>query len=423
MKIALIYSFEESNWFSCTKIVKNLLSSYLMAFKNDEVIHYNYNYSTIEYDTEILIDKIKIDKPEKVIFLDHKPHPIHLLTKLINRLPSYEPEINIHIYGDFTLFFNAWEKSNSLLLNKKVKFLCASEAQVELVKKFMESKDTFIKKVPFPVDVKEFNLKKDVNDIKGELGLDKAAKVILYTGRFSMQKKTVELIQTFSQALEEKLISNNTYLLLAGEFDSLGFTFGDVYHHQGEYFREYDRAFNQLPKSSQERIIFLGKIDNKLLINYYNQADVFMSLSTYHDEDYGMSVAEAGISGCALLLSGWAGYKSFQHKNDCELVRTWLGKSQPEVDLDDAKNKLSKVLNKPVDREKNHIEFKDHHSVEAIADLLGKISKEECSEFKGFNSFLFKMGRYEQISNFMFFDDTKREMNQYYYEVYDVYAT
>jgi len=288
----------------------------------------------------------------------------------------------------------------------------------------MENDNTYVEKVPFPVEIKEFYLKEKSKDIRNEYNLPANSKIILYTGRFSMQKKTVELVRTFGQAHSEKIIPENTFLLLAGEFDSLGFPFGDLYHHQGEYFREYDHEFQKLDKNTQSKILFLGKIENNKLVDYYNSADVFMSLSTYHDEDYGMSIAEAGISGCPLILSDWAGYKSFAHKNDCELVKTWLGKSQPEVDLEDAKLKLSSILSSNIiDRNKNHQEFNRNHSVEAVARKLESINKVECEPFQGFNSFLFQMGRYEQISNFMFFDDTKKEMNKFYYEVYDVYAT
>ena len=73
------------------------------------------------------------------------------------------------------------------------------------------------------------------DDIRKELGLKKDDKILLYTGRMSLMKRSVEMVTLFLKLLQDKKIPENTYLLMVGEFDSLGFSFGDEFHHEGEY--------------------------------------------------------------------------------------------------------------------------------------------------------------------------------------------
>ncbi len=426
MKIALLYSFKESSWFSCTKIVKNLLDSYDLAFKDDEILRLNYSDTLSASESLELRGKILEEKPDKLVFLDHRPHPVYLLNSIFRVNTKYNPEIDFHIFGDFTLMFSQWMGIDRLLKDKKVRFFCASDAQVSLVKKFFDNENQYIKKIPFPVSSKEFFHKENSNcKIREELSIEGDATVLLYTGRLSLQKKTLDLLDKFDQAINNGLIPDDTYLLLAGEFDSLGFSFGDVYHHFGEFFRSFDRKLNNLSKKTRERIKYLGKVDNKLLNNYYNTANVYVSFSTYHDEDYGMSVAEAGIAGMPLLLTDWAGFKSFNRGEYCELIPTKLGRFEPEIYKDIALEKLVKVVTeyKTFDRKKISQDFIDNNSVEAVANLLGKYSKEVATPFNGFNPFLYRISRVSMLEQHTFFDPNSKSLNQYYYEVYDVYAS
>ena len=425
MKIALLYSYKESNWFSCTKIVKNLLDSYALALKDHKVIKLNYSANLNSSESSSLAETIIKEKPDKLVFLDHLPHPVSLLHLIFKIDSAYSPKIDIHVFGDFTLMFDKWMAVDALLRDKEVKFYCASDAQVELVSKFFEDKDQYIKKVPFPVSTKEFCIKDKYVDIRNELDIPADSTVLLYTGRMSLQKKVVELLEVFSFAIENNKISENTYLLLAGEFDTLGFAFGDVYHHHGEFFRQFDRKLSTLSDKVKSKIKFLGSVKNSKLNDYYNSADIFISLSTYHDEDYGMSVVEAGISGTPLLLSDWAGFKSFKHGEYCELISTKLGRFEPEIDIDEAVTKLEKIVKniKKYDSILIAEDFNKYHSVEGVAKLIKKYGEEPTKEFLGFNSFLYRISRVSVLEQHLFYDSNSKSLNQYYYEVYDVYAS
>ena len=69
-----------------------------------------------------------------------------------------------------------------------------------------------------------------------------------------------------------------------------------------------------LPDKIKSKIIFQPFAPLEDLKTIYNACDCFVSLSTYHDEDYGMSVIEALSCGLPLVLSDWAGYSGFQSR-------------------------------------------------------------------------------------------------------------
>jgi glycosyltransferase involved in cell wall biosynthesis len=425
MKIALIYAFKDSSWFSCTKITGNLLKSYRLAFADEDLGYFNYDYDGTDYDVNELVDDLASFKPDKIVFLDHNPHPLNLISLLLKKVyrKNNLPEIIVHVFGCFTLNFNNWKGLGEVMRGKKIKFLCASDRQVNLVKQFFDN-DQFIKKVPFPVDTKEFSLEKPNYKLKKKLGIEKDSKVVLYTGRLSLQKRIIELVDVFVKAHIKGDIKPNTYLLLAGKFDSFAFQFGNVFHHEGEYFRAYDKAISKYPKKVLEKVKFLGTVKNKELKDYYSIADLFASFSTYHDEDYGMSVAEAGACGCPLLLTDWAGFASFKKNESCQLIKTKLTRVQPEFDIREAYKKFVKIMNEDHSKLKKETakSFKEGHSIEAVADLIEEYLKEENDSFIGFNGFLEELAYIERTYHHTFYNQMDRMLNNNYHKVYRAYV-
>ena len=421
MKIALIYSFNESNWFSCTKIVKNLLHSYDIALEGHEIIRVNYNFEDTKFSLSDAVALLGEHKPEKIIFLDHKPHPLELFQKMQSDLGDYSPDIFVHIFGDFTLNFLKWLNSSKYLKGKKLKFFCASDAQKLLVDKCLQVTNT-ISKIPFPVSEEEFYFDNSFKSIREKYKASSDDTLFLYTGRLSAQKKIVQLLESFHRALEEKIIPENSKLLLAGSFDSIGFQFGGIWEEEGEYFRTFDRKLKSFPESTQAKIQYIGMVPNLELKDYYNDVDYFVSFSTYHDEDYGMSVAEAGSCGTPLVLTEWAGFKSFFISNQTYKVKTISSDKEPCVDMTDALKTL-KSLKKSTEKEREASSkiFNSYCSVNSVAELLKKEIFEELTVFEGFNDFMAKLARLSLQGNILFFDEYNRALNNNYRELYDVY--
>jgi glycosyltransferase involved in cell wall biosynthesis len=329
MKLAFIYSFEQSTWKSCQTITKNLKATYKLISPAHTAKDFDLNDRSSSY--EILKTAIEITSysPDVIVILDHKPHPYKMLNQIyksyVEKRIKKLPQIIIHVFGDFTLYSNEWLKVEKTLKNFSVKFICASDSQVELVRKFLKTKKTGLYKCPFPVDTKEFHFDQNQRETyRKALGLKPSQSMYVYTGRLSLQKKVIELIMDFATYL--KVSNDDAYLFLAGEFDDLGNPFKGVYSKEGGYFQNFIKVYSSLDENARKRIRYIGNLTSDELKTLYSAADVFVSLSVHNDEDYGMSPAEALSSGLPAILTEWAGYKSFNlEKNECYLIPTSIG--------------------------------------------------------------------------------------------------
>jgi len=108
------------------------------------------------------------------------------------------------------------------------------------------------------------------------------------------------LVKTFSSL--KPVLPENTHLLIAGEWDDILMPYSGKFGPLGSYFAQFSGTSE---KHLNDHIHFLGKLDSAQLLKANNGCDLFVSFSTYNDEDYGMSVAEALACGLPCLLSNW----------------------------------------------------------------------------------------------------------------------
>ena len=89
MKIALVYSFKESEWFSCTVIVRNLVEAYKKAVGAENVtsFHFGHNYIISEEDIRTMAN----GEFDRIVFIDHKPTPTAFLE-------MHERKKEFHLY-------------------------------------------------------------------------------------------------------------------------------------------------------------------------------------------------------------------------------------------------------------------------------------------------------------------------------------
>ena len=424
MKIALVYSFEESSWFSCTIILRNLIKAYELEFGEKNIIHVNYSRQRA-VNTEDL-KKIIPDEVEKIIFIDHKPTPIDFLIqfKKYNEISFTEKEYIIHIFGDYPLYLVEWRSVNEYLEDLPVKYICASKKQKKFIEKFVKQEEiVFVS--PFPVDKKDFYRNEKAGElVRSQLNIKKEL-LILYTGRLSYQKRIVDLIEQFGIALNNKTIPENAKLVLVGNIDQLGIFYLGYEKLPGEYFREISKSINSLGKFSNQ-VIYVGEVENKELLGYLNAADLYVSLSTYHDEDYGMSVAEALSCGTPTIITNWAGYQSFQIKekeNYCGLVPVQLSKSLPDIDFNFFQNLLESFKTKKINREEMSLDYQGYLSINYCAQNLGRIARAPSFKYEAGTELMISLTNEQFLrGSELFKKQSLMEFNTKYYKVYDVYA-
>jgi hypothetical protein len=102
-------------------------------------------------------------------------------------------------------------------------------------------------------------------------------------------------------------------LVIAGEFDDIGVPYLRLDRLPLTMEFEFYNMLETFPEKVKERILFLGNLNQEDLVKLYNGSDLYISLSTHNDEDFGMSPAEALCCGLPLVLTDWGGFKDFRN--------------------------------------------------------------------------------------------------------------
>jgi len=326
------------------------------------------------------------------------------------------PPIVIHVFGDFTLQGGEWRALERFINDGKIKFVCASDRQVKMISQFIDKPEQYVDKCPFPTDEKAFTYDPTLR-LKGRklLGV-KDEFTFLYTGRLSTQKNILLMIREFARfAYTSK---KKVKLFIAGEFDDIAAPFFNLNAVNGYYQSCFMHELSSLPPNIRSKIVYLGIKEQNELSMYYNACDAFLSLSLHHDEDYGMSVAEALFTGSPCLLTDWAGFNSFKLENmPVELVPTSITKSGLVVKSTDIQKAFhSTLLQTAFDRNVVSKHYKKYSGIVKCAEIILDIHNKKFAPFTGFN---WKMRILERGLHF-----PEGPINtSIYKEVYEIYTS
>jgi len=340
-----------------------------------------------------LAREINETRPERLIFIDHAPHPGDLLSAISElRRGRPLPPIFFHVFGDFTLFTPQWRRIQSLLKGTPVSFICASNRQKALVSSFVRKGLRRVSQCPFSVDTKKFRFIPDLRRAaRKKLGLSDSDFAIAYAGRMTLQKNIQWLIHAFGQFATSK--SRRCVLFLAGPFDDLGAPFFVRPDIAGQYFFELERARVSLPKNLRDQVRYLGVLDGQALKDLYLAADVYASLSTHHDEDFGISPAEALCCGTPTVLTDWGGFPTFHDLSidDVKLVGVRMRGAELEIDLRRCVAGFESYFSaggEIADRRRRSAYFRNHLSATSAAKILSRIHQTDVPPFIGFSHLL-----------------------------------
>ena len=422
-KIGLVYSFDSSPWVSCHKIVSNLLLAYEHISKDHELVHLNFNgedsaesWKSIKQATEIEFDYL--------IFLDHKPHPLHFLELYFGlQKESVKTKLIFHIFGDFTLHLDKWRRLFKLMEGRSVYFLAASERQKSMLTEFIPAKHLGV--CPFPVHQDEFGFSSELRkQIRDSLSIKDDETIFLYTGRISYQKQIHHLIKSFADWRQKT--NSHSRLILVGEPDSIGRPFEDRGEWQGEYFQFIQDTVSELVPSERTRIEFHGFKSSNELVAYYSGADFFINLSLHQDEDYGMSCAEALACGLPLILSDWAGFASFKKNSLADAVKLIpvdLTDQGPVLHTDLIAPELSLACQSPdIDRTFIIENCLSYFDINSVGELIRQFITQPIV-FEGGESFINEVAYLERwFSNNTYYNHRERKYNDNYLRMYKHYV-
>src|ERR1700733_6926502 len=100
---AVVTASDSSSWLSCRSITPSIVKACKIAF-GDELGFFSYREEMTTWELEQLARAVGEGKPSRLIFTDHRPHPLAFLQALVQVSGGKLPTCTFHIYGDFTLF-------------------------------------------------------------------------------------------------------------------------------------------------------------------------------------------------------------------------------------------------------------------------------------------------------------------------------
>jgi glycosyltransferase involved in cell wall biosynthesis len=424
-KIACIFSFQESNWVSCQKIVFNLHKSY-QACQAVELRNFNFPH---RLGTQSALDQLAQDivsyAPDVVTIIDHKPHPFILIQSLNSLYGSKnKPKLIFHLFGDFTIFYSHWEKLGPLLEGYQVEFVVASERQKILIDRMFLNNTCTI--CPFPVDPKDFYPDQELRKQQRRawnLAEDDVA--FLFTGRLSRQKRIKTLITSFASEFKN---DSKAHLFLYGNQDNIGDLFLGIADLEGEYFRIFYNAYKALPEEIQKRIHFMGQVPNSELLKVYQGADIFMNLSVHNDEDYGMSVAEAQFVGLPVGLTDWGGLASFHHADlpdSTSFIPVKIGKRSKLVSVTGAKHTMRNFYLNPQTQMRDAISIAANKKfgLSKATMIIEEILSKDSAHFKGFTPLFTRAALASSMTSLSpMYIKSDHTLNQLYRDIYSSYV-
>lgn len=393
-RVALVFSQVPSRWFSCQIIASNLRAAYRVATAGNVLKTFSLTPSMRSSQVIKLAHSIKRFNPTHIAFVDQVPHPKTLICSLKEVYGNAPfPTLHIHIYGDFTLFTPDWLALEKTLADLPIHFFCASQNQTTLISNLLHSSDSrtpvhpSISTCPFPVDVKTFRCNPDARkSYRKKLHIEKNELLWVYTGRLSLQKNISRLIDEVKSFVLATGIP--VHLVLAGPYDDVGSPFFGVKLKKGSMHRFLSGVFSS-------SIRHLGNLHQAELASLYNAADLYLSLSLHHDEDFGMSPAESLCCGTPVLLTGWGGFPSFKIKNAlspfCELIPVNITQSGLRIETREIQKNLffSSLHGHSGSLRKQRSKIaQDQWSINAVAKIIQKKLSEEAPRFNGFSWFM-----------------------------------
>lgn len=423
LKIACIYSFKESDWISCQKIVFNLHRAYFMS-EVGKMDNFNYSEEMDGEEFQELAQKLVEAKPDVLLIIDHRPHPLKLLSIVLRQL-EYRPRIVFHVFGDFSLHFSDWHNLGQYLLDHPVDFVVASDAQKKLVDKFLRPENASVV-CPFLVRESEYSYFPELRqDQRKEWNLNEEDFVFVYSGRLSYQKNIHLVLDTFSKVAQKW---SRAQLFFYGNPDHLGEPFFQRWEVKGEYFREIYEAFSKYPDDIKARIHFKGHATHVELRSIYQGADFLINLSTHNDEDFGMSVAESMCSGLPSLLTAWGGLNGFwlrEYPEAVHYVPVTIGQKNKIIDEKQVIAAMEEILAKSAlkDRKKISELALQRWSVNAGSKTLKDIYDRPGVTFSGYSDFFIKFMKDMRLrSPDSYFMTEIKHISPLYKEIYSAYV-
>jgi glycosyltransferase involved in cell wall biosynthesis len=242
----------------------------------------------------------------------------------------------VMVASDFTAGFRTLVESFNLLTpNDSFVTNCTVERELLLM---AFGKQANVHSIPLPLPApKPSRVNMNRSRLRRELGIGHDEKVILYSGRISVQKNIHGLIACVKRMLPD---FPTLRLIVAGAADEIGFP-RLKNQNKHRYIHELSTLVTSL--HLEERVTFVGHLSQENLAAYMAASDVHASLSLHSGEDFGYSIAQGLVLDRPSVITRWGGGHDFVDHCGALGVKVHVTGNGPKISFSDAVTQLSKA--------------------------------------------------------------------------------
>jgi glycosyltransferase involved in cell wall biosynthesis len=349
-----------THWVSCYKIQQSLIEIYRQLGEVE------------------LVSRDDWDRVDVCVFTDYR-YSLTDFVQVAKNLDSHSREVKwiFNCYGNFLFDVDFWLTVEPLLLNRKVMFCFSSQSFENYARRcFVNPQNVW--RLPFIVSLAKLS-QTDVTSSKSDI-------TFLYAGRLSLQKNIHVLIEAFANFCNLS-DSRTSKLVLAGAFDDLAIPEENVMHSIGTYEAFIRQLISSLSGEIRQRIEMPGFLEQDELERLYQRSHVFVSLSTFYQEDFGHAAGEALANGLPLILTKWGGHLDYLEVflNEAIGVNVRFKEQRTEVCSKDVAYKMLQIEHTRPERLRVRKAY-ECHVLETKKKYRHLITSFPFSEFKGFSS-------------------------------------
>lgn len=273
------------------------------------------------------------------------------------------------------MHLDKWKKASEVLAHSKCNFYVANMRHKKIFESFCDQIKMHSITYPFYPQV-DINQSQDFREyLLKKYNFEDEDKLLIYAGRLSIQKNINKIFEIL------KKLPPSYKLLLCGGFDDIVNEQRNLFYIPGFYFNHLDREITEFNKSFSDRVIYAGSLDQDELMKHYMGADLYVSLSTYFLEDYGVAPMEAYACGLPLLLTDWGGYENFKSFENTLSLETYLSESSTAISLDLVEENIKEVILK-ANKSKHNVEIDTKINSYFLKEVNDLLKKGEGEEFK-----------------------------------------
>jgi len=178
--------------------------------------------------------------------------------------------------------------------------ICNCSADMELVRQFLPAASRGF--ISFPCADIFFESSTSCEQARAEFDIPLTSPVLLYTGRLTLEKNVHTLFRLFAAV---RAYHPKAELILAGK------VWNNPFYDLNIEPISFSGTIRRMGKDLgiEQHVHLLGNLSRAQLAKLYKAADLYVTMSLHHDENFGISPVEAMASSLPVIATSWGGFR------------------------------------------------------------------------------------------------------------------